>query len=82
MNLSSGTSKQVSTVFKLIADKAQEITGKSVSMEVVDWPSEVSPIELRNYVADIGLIQSELGWTPQVTIEAGIDRLMKKLSIL
>jgi len=81
INLSSGVSMHVSEVFKLIVNRTQEITGKPVRLEVVDWPSEVSPIELRNYVADIGLIQSELGWTPQVTIEDGINRLIKKLSI-
>lgn len=83
MNLSSGTSKRVCDVFKLIADKVQEITGKSVTMDSTDFPPEFSPIELRNYVANIDVIKAELGWSPQVTIEAGIDQLIKKsLNIL
>jgi UDP-glucose 4-epimerase len=81
MNLSSGTSKRVCDVFRLITDKAQEITGKSMTMEQADFPPGFSPIELRNYVANIDVIKSELGWIPQVTIEAGIDQLIKKLQI-
>lgn len=81
MNLSSGTSMRVCDVFGLITNKAQEITGKSMTMEQADFPPEFSPIELRNYVANIDVIKSELGWIPQVTIEAGIDQLIKKLRI-
>jgi UDP-glucose 4-epimerase len=80
MNLSSGSSFRISDVFKLIGHKAQKITGKSANIETVDWPTKISPIELRNYVADIGLIKSKLGWIPQVTIDHGIECLINKLT--
>jgi UDP-glucose 4-epimerase len=77
MNLSSGKSYKVSEVFKQIVDGAIAITGIPVSLEMVNWPQKVSPIESRNYVADISLIRQELDWSPLVRIEDGIKLLLE-----
>ena len=40
----------------------------------VAWPKLAAQIETGDFVADIGRIQRELGWTPRVTLADGLER--------
>jgi len=43
-------------------------------VEHVPWPALAGQIETGDFVADIGRIQRELGWTPRVTLADGLER--------
>ena len=57
--------------------KVVSITGIRGDIENVDWSEEVNEIEKRNYIASIELIKSLTGWKPSVSLEKGIQLLVK-----
>src|SRR2546422_7739890 len=52
--VASGESWKLRDAFDLIADRVARRTGLRVPVEHVDTPAELSPIERRSFVADIG----------------------------
>lgn len=77
-NVSSGKSVRVKEAFKMVGSKASLSTGKSVKVDYVPWPIGASPIEYRNYIADIGRISSQIGWYPLVSLASGIDCMVEE----
>jgi nucleoside-diphosphate-sugar epimerase len=52
-------------------------TGQPVKVEHVEAPASLSPIETRNFVADISAVRRALGWVPRVSLDEGIVRTME-----
>ena len=60
--------------------KVVSITGIRGVIKNVAWPKGVNKIEKRNYIASIELIKSLTGWEPSVSLEEGIQLLVKHYS--
>ena len=60
--------------FRLIIDRVRAVTGKTVSLNFIDPPATLNPIEFRSYVADTTAFSEISGWRPQVLLQAGIDQ--------
>ena len=56
-----------------IAEKIVSITKKG-SIQFVDYPKELKRIEIGSYRADFTKIRKVLGWTPKVSLHAGLSR--------
>jgi len=79
-NVASGKGTSVIEVFKLISNEVEKITGIEGAITNVAWPKEVNEIEKRNYIASIELFKSLAGWEPSVSLEQGIQLLVKHYS--
>ena len=80
LNVASGKGTPVKEVFELISREIEKITGIRGDIENVAWPEEVNEIEKRNYIGSIELIKSLTGWKPSVSLEEGIQLLVKHYS--
>ncbi|MDP2632875.1 MAG: GDP-mannose 4,6-dehydratase [Candidatus Curtissbacteria bacterium] len=45
--------------------------------KMIKFPKERKSIEIGNYVADIGKIKNDLGWSPKVSPDEGIERTLE-----
>jgi nucleoside-diphosphate-sugar epimerase len=79
-NVASGQGVTIRDAFHLVVERAARATGRRSRIGVVPWPLDADPIELRNFVADISRIAAACGWTPQVSLVDGIDRLIDALN--
>ena len=73
-------SHPVKDFINLISNEVEKITGFSGAIKNVAWPKEVNEIEKRNYIASIELFKSLTGWEPSVSLEEGIQLLVKHYS--
>ena len=80
LNVASGKGTLVKEVFSLISQEVEKITGIKGVTKNVAWPKGVNEIEKRNYIASIELIKSLTGWEPGVSLEKGIQLLVKYYS--
>ena len=80
LNVASGKGTKVIEVFKLISNEVEKITGISGAIKNVPWPKEINEIEKRNYIASIELFKSLSGWEPSVSLDEGIQLLVKHYS--
>ena len=80
LNVASGKGASVIEVFKLISNEVEKITGIRGTIKNVAWPKGVNEIEKRNYIASIELFKSLTGWEPSVSLEEGIQLLVKHYS--
>ncbi len=78
-NVATGRSVTVSAAFHMVATRAAIATGNTINVKNAPWPEGAGAIEFRNYVANINAISEELGWRPAVSLESGIDRLIRKI---
>jgi nucleoside-diphosphate-sugar epimerase len=76
-NVASGKSVTIREAFELTARKVELFTGKPVRVTDVPWPSLVSKIETRDFVANIKKSTSILKWTPQVSLDYGMEKMIK-----
>ena len=51
--------------------KLEEVSGMQAVIDEEPLPAPVP----RNYVTDLGLISRELGWQPEIDLEAGLKNL-------
>jgi len=79
-NVASGISTTVKEVFNLISIEVEKITGVTGVTENVSWPKDVNRIEKRNYITSFEKIKSVAGWSPKISLEEGIRRLVKHYS--
>ena len=80
LNVASGKGTSVKEVFSLISNEVEKITGIRGAIKNVAWPKGVNEIEKRSYIASIELIKSLTGWEPSVSLEEGIQLLVKHYS--
>lgn len=70
----SGQSHTLADAVRLVARSVSERTGRAVSVEHVEPPPGLSPIENRNFVADPADLAAAAGFRAAVTLAAGISR--------
>lgn len=58
---------------RAFVEKAMEILG-SGSYELVEFPPDLKPIEVGDYIADYSKFSRATGWRPEVSLEEGIRR--------
>jgi nucleoside-diphosphate-sugar epimerase len=74
--LGSGQGHTLSAAINLVAERAELKTGRRAPIQHVEPPSGLSPIESRNFVANITRFASATGWCPRVKLGEGIDRTL------
>ena len=76
-NIASGTGATIKEVFGLVASEAQQLTGQTAELEKVPWPLGISQIERRNFIGSIDSFHSISGWSPKVSLDEGIRKLVQ-----
>lgn len=66
----------IAQAINMVADQAAARIGHRVEVKHVEPPSEMSPIESRNFVADTGRFERATGWHSEYTLMEGIGRMM------
>jgi UDP-glucose 4-epimerase len=79
-NIATGNGLTLKHAAALIIRACAKVTGKTHLITYSPWPSATSDIERRNFVADITLAKSTLGWIPAIQAEDGIGMSIKKFS--
>lgn len=72
----SGKGISLQKVFQLVLERVEIKLGIKGSLEQ-KAEAILSPIETRNYVADIGLFSELSGWQPKISLQEGIDACIK-----
>jgi UDP-glucose 4-epimerase len=72
--LSNGQGVTLRHAIGRVAALAAEHTGQAVTIEHVEPPAALSPIESRNFVGDSSRLQKATGWAPSVGLDEGIRR--------
>jgi nucleoside-diphosphate-sugar epimerase len=75
--LGSGEGRTLRAAIESVAEIVSLRTSRPVRIEEVEPPASLSPIETRNFVADITLVRESLGWAPSVSLDEGIRRTME-----
>jgi UDP-glucose 4-epimerase len=70
--IANGRGYTVAQAFDLVAKEALRCTGRAVEIRSVPEPSDLNPIERRNFVGDSSLFQKLTGWRAQVDLPNGI----------
>ena len=78
--IGSGVGNSVAQAINLVADRVREKKGASVLVKHVPAPSNLSPIESRNFIADCEEFKQVTGWKPKYSLEKGIDLTLEKYS--
>ncbi len=72
--IGSGTGHSIAHAVNLVAERVFEKTNLPVDVVHVDPPLHLSPIEERDFVADIGKFSASTGWKPFYSLGEGISR--------
>lgn len=72
--LGSGRGASLAKAFSLIAERVFAKTKRRVEVEHVPPPEGLSPIENRDFIADIRAFRKAAGFKPRHTLKDGIDR--------
>ena len=75
----SGTGISLKRAIEEIVLEAEKLTGSRVHIKHVPAPENISPIEYRNFIADITSFKNATGWKPEFVFETGIRELLKGL---
>ena len=76
LNVSTGRGVYLKTVFNLITEEVEKITGKNLKIKNIAWPSDVSEIEKRNFIGSAERLKSLTGWAAKTSLEDGIKSLV------
>ena len=79
-NVAMGISVTVRDAFHLVVQRVAEKSKRNVCIQYVPWPDRASPIEFRNYAANVNCISTNLDWRPLVSFESGIDYMIASFS--
>ena len=71
-NVGGGVENTIS-VWTEFAPKLEKLLGNKIQVARSDW----RPGDQRVFYADISKAEKELGWTPKVTVEAGVQKLFE-----
>jgi UDP-glucose 4-epimerase len=78
--IGSGQGHTIAEAIGLVGARAALRTGKKTEIRHIDPPASLSPIESRNFVADISRFSGATGWKPSVMLQDGIDRTLEAYS--
>jgi nucleoside-diphosphate-sugar epimerase len=70
--IASGRGHTLAEAFELVAQETLLRTGRAVEVRRVSEPSDLHPIERRNFVGDSTSFQKLTGWRPEVDLRSGI----------
>jgi len=76
LNVATGTSVSINDAFRLVAKMVEKFTDKSINIEFAPWPNDISPIEYRNFIADINLLETVFDCKPEISLEIGVQRMI------
>jgi len=76
--IASGQGHTIAQAIHLVADQAAIRTKQRVEVIHIQPPSEMSPIETRNFVANTGQFEQATGWKSQYTLLEGLCRMIDK----
>lgn len=76
-NVATGRGTSIRNAFYLVARRVEVMTGKSVAIEDVPWPSNTDMTEYRNFVGNVNALKIAAGWQPLISLEDGIDRMIR-----
>lgn len=77
--IASGHGYTVAQAVNLVADQAALRNQRRVEIKHVKPPSEMSPIESRNFIADTGLFERATGWRSEHNLADGITKMMDEV---
>jgi len=75
--IGSGEKNTIAEAFNLIADRVALRTGTLVPVIHVDIPESLSPIESRNFVADVTGFNQAANWCAEYSFVDGLDRTIE-----
>ena len=78
-NIASGQGVTIRDAFRLVAERAEAVTGRKVAIKNIPWPIGAEAIECRNFVADINAIKLATGWSPLISFEYGVEQMIHNL---
>lgn len=75
--VASGVSHSIREAFEIVIENVQNITNRNMKLISVKSPENLSPIESRNFVADISYLRDLVGWIPKNSLNSGIIKTIK-----
>lgn len=75
--VASGQGTTLREAFSLVVETGARMTGCRVALSSAPWPDNLSPIERRNYFADVSAFSEATGWSPAVSLERGIGLMLE-----
>ncbi|MSP20003.1 MAG: NAD-dependent epimerase/dehydratase family protein [Alphaproteobacteria bacterium] len=70
--IGSGTGTTLAACFALVANEAERLTGRPVSITRVPEPADLHAIERRNAIVDPAAFRAATGWRPRTSLRDGI----------
>jgi len=64
--------------YALVADAAQEFTGRRSAIRSIPEPADLHPIERRNFVGNSQLFADRAGWLPRYDLKRGIEDYFRR----
>lgn len=80
--LGTGVGHSIREAFETIIESVFDFTKKKVEIISTNPPQTLSPIESRNFIANVGSLKQSIGWIPEVTLAQGINKTVKHYDIL
>jgi nucleoside-diphosphate-sugar epimerase len=77
--IGSGIGWKFVDAIRKVAERVTARTGKSVSVKHIADSAHETPIDKRNFVADISRFSTATGWRPRIRLEEGIDLTIESL---
>lgn len=71
--IASGESCTISDMVRLVAERMRGKTGRCAKVVNIAPPDNLSPIESRNFVADISKFKQITSWSANISLRQGID---------
>nr|NQU89046.1 NAD-dependent epimerase/dehydratase family protein [Bacteroidota bacterium] len=71
--IGSGIGHTLKEAFESVVERVKIITGRTVNVVRVKPPQAQSPIDTRDFVADVTAFKSLTNWEPNYTLQSGID---------
>jgi nucleoside-diphosphate-sugar epimerase len=70
--IGTGEGLTIADVFSAVASEASKFSGRAVSVEFVDEPADLHPIERRNFAGRSALFHARTGWTARMNVMEAI----------
>ena len=77
--LGKGEGHSLLQAFQLVAHRVEHLRKKKVTVKEINSPKTLSPIDKRNFVANIHGLSKATGWTPKTNLKEGIDLTIQSL---
>ena len=71
--IGSGRGCTIADAINLISERVAQLCGNKVPIVEIDYPTNLSPIEYRNFIANTSRFSDATGWIPGVELTTGID---------